>query len=216
MLDKSKISVLLVDDHAAVREGVRSCIDTTNDIYVIGEAADGNEALQRLNTVCPDVLLLDVMMPKMGGIDVLHRVMQRGDEVNVLIYSMYAEEQYAISFLQAGASGYLSKGTRLDELLKAIRQIASGKRYITDKVASLLADKYIDKQTRFPHEQLSTREFQVLCHLAAGENLTEMAEQMNLSIRTISTYRSRLLSKMRMKNNAELIHYAARNGLIHS
>lgn len=207
------IQVFIADDHAIVRDGLRMVLEAAGDMEVIGEADSGEQTLRLLQKMQPDVLLLDVAMPGLGGFDVLQRLMQKDSNIAVLVLSMYPEEQYALRFLKTGASGYLTKETASTQLVDAVRKVSQGKRYISQEVANLLADNLSGAHEGLPHERLSDREYQVLCHIASGKTVSQIADQMSLSVRTISTYRSRNLAKMRMSSNAELTHYAIKHGL---
>lgn len=208
------IKVFIVDDHALVREGLRMILSTAPDIEVVGEAHSGEAALMGLANCETDVLLLDMAMPGLSGYDVLQRLTQRKQRIAVLVLSMYPEEQYALRFMKSGASGYLTKEAVPSQLLAAIRQVAGGRRYVSPAVASLLADALCEPGESAPHERLSEREYQVLLHIASGKTPTQIAELMHLSVRTVSTYRSRILAKMRLTTSAELTRYAAINNLI--
>ena len=208
------IKVFIADDHALLREGLRMILSSAADIEVVGEADNGKATLDTLADTNANVLLLDMAMPGLSGYDVLQRMVLRKDPVAVLVLSMYPEEQYALRFMKAGASGYMTKEAAPSQLLDAVRQVAAGKRYVSPVVASLLADALCDSSEAAPHERLSEREYQVLLHIASGKTPTQIAELMHLSVRTVSTYRSRILVKMRLNNSAELTRYAAVNQLI--
>jgi len=208
------IKVFIADDHALVREGLRMILMGAHDITVVGEASNGEDVLANIADSGANVLLLDMAMEGLSGYDVLQRLMQRKQNISVLVLSMYPEEQYALRVLKAGASGYLTKDAAAAQLINAIRQVASGRRYVSPVVATLLADALCDTGDKPPHERLSEREYQVLLHIASGKTPTQIAELMHLSVRTISTYRSRILVKMRLHNSAELTHYAAVNQLL--
>lgn len=207
------IKVVIADDHAIVRDGLKMVLEAAGDIEVLAEAENGEQALRLLQQLEPEVLLLDVGMPGLGGFDVLQRLMQKGSKIAVLVLSMYPEEQYAMRFLKTGAAGYMTKESASTQLVDAVRRVAQGKRYISPEVANLLADSLSGDHEELPHERLSDREYQVMVHIASGKTVSQIAEQMNLSVRTISTYRSRILAKMRLGSNAELTHYAIRHGL---
>jgi DNA-binding NarL/FixJ family response regulator len=208
------INVFIADDHALLREGLRMILSAAPDISVVGEADNGEEVLNTLPTIDADVLLLDMAMPGLSGYDVLRHLMQRNHNIAVLVLSMYPEEQYALRFLKSGAFGYLTKESAPNQLLSAVRAAAAGKRYITPTVATLLADAVCETSEGAPHERLSEREYQVLLHIASGKTPTQIAELMHLSVRTVSTYRSRILVKMRLSNSAEITRYAAVNHLV--
>jgi len=207
------IRVLIADDHAIVRQGLRAILSDTTDMVVAGEAENGIRALQLLRDGSWDVVLMDVNMPDRNGIDTLKLVKKEFPKLPVLMLSMHPEEQYAVRALKAGASGYLSKQSAPEQLVLAIRQVASGKKYVSAEVAEQLATA-ITEDDRAPHERLSDREYQTLCMIASGKTLTQIGEELNLSVKTVSVYRARLLEKMKLKNNAELTHYGLKHGLV--
>ncbi len=207
------IRVLIADDHAIVRQGLRAILSDTADMVVAGEAENGVRALQLLRDGAWDVVLMDVNMPDRNGIDTLKLVKKEFPKLPVLMLSMHPEEQYAVRALKAGASGYLSKQSAPEQLVLAIRQVASGKKYVSAEVAEQLATA-IAEDDRAPHERLSDREYQTLCMIASGKTLTQIGEELNLSVKTVSVYRARLLEKMKLKNNAELTHYGLKHGLV--
>lgn len=207
------IRVLIADDHAIVRQGLRAILSDTDDMIVAGEAENGIRALQLLRDGHWDVVLMDVNMPDRNGIDTLKLVKKEFPKLPVLMLSMHPEEQYAVRALKAGASGYLSKQSAPEQLVLAIRQVASGKKYVSAEVAEQLATA-ITEDDRAPHERLSDREYQTLCMIASGKTLTQIGEELNLSVKTVSVYRARLLEKMKLKNNAELTHYGLKHGLV--
>lgn len=207
------IKVLIADDHTIVREGLKQIVRETCDIAVAAEASNGQEVLDKITRQHFDVIVLDISMPGLNGIEVLKQIHSQKPKVPVLILSIHPEEQYAIRVLRAGASGYLTKESAADELIKAIRKVSMGGKYITSSLAEKLA-LAIDINTEKPlHETLSDREFQVLTLIASGKTVKTIAEHLCLSKKTISTYRSRILEKMKMKNNAELMHYSIQHGL---
>ena len=208
------IKVIIADDHAIVRDGLRMVLEAAGDIEVIGEAENGADTLKLLQQMRPDVLLLDVAMPGLNGFDVVQRLNQKGEDLPVLVLSMYPEEQYALRFFKAGAAGYLAKDTASTQLVNAVHVVATGKKYISPEVATLLAETLSGAHEEESHERLSDREYQVMCHIGSGKTVSQIAEQMSLSVRTISTYRSRILAKMRMSTNAELTHYTIKHGLV--
>jgi len=209
-----RIRVMIADDHAIVRQGLRQILSDTEDMEVAGEACNGVEALQLSRQGEWDVVLMDVSMPDRNGIDALKLIRKEQPRLPVLILSMYPEEQYAIRALKAGAAGYLTKQSAPDQLVTAIRQVASGKKYVSASLAMELADAITDDTDRPLHERLSDREYQTLCMIASGKTLTQIAEELNLSVKTVSVYRARLLEKMRLRNNAELTHYGLKFGLV--
>ena len=207
------IRVLIADDHAIVRQGLRQILSDTPDLTVAGEAENGVQAVQMVRTGEWDVVLMDVSMPDRNGIDALKLIKKEYPRLPVLILSMYPEEQYAIRALKAGAAGYLTKQSAPELLVTAIRQVASGKKYVSPSLAEELANAIGDDCERPPHEKLSDREYQTLCMIASGKTPAEIAEALNLSVKTVSVYRARLLEKMNLRNNAELTHYGLKHGL---
>jgi len=208
------IRVLIADDHAVVRQGLRQILTETSDMSVAGEAANGLEALERARAADYDVLVLDITMPGRSGFDILKELRAEQPKLPVLILSMHAEEQIAVRLLKAGAAGYLNKESAPDELVKAIRKVVSGGRYVSPALAEKLAFEIDSDSDRLLHDSLSDREFQVLRLLASGQTVKEIAAELLLSVKTISTYRARILAKLNFSTNAELIHYAIQNQLI--
>ena len=207
------IRVLLTDDHAVVRRGIRQILTDHQDIEVVGEAANAGELTQLLRQQPCDVLLLDISMPGKNGIDALKALKKEWPRLQVLMLSMYPEDQFALRALRAGASGYLTKHAPLENLPEAVRRLASGKKYITPEAAEFMADVLDDNRDVPPHELLSDREFQTLRLIASGKTLSGIADELCISPKTVSVYRARLLEKMKLKNNAELTHYALKNNL---
>lgn len=207
------IKVLIVDDHTIVRQGLKQILDETADIVAAAEARNGREALALLRTCAFDVVLLDVSMPDMDGLSVINAIKPEHPKLPVLVLSMYPEEQFALRFLRAGASGYLTKESASEELIRAIRKVAQGGRYITLELAETLAFA-IDKDDRPPHETLSNREYQIMRLIASGKSTGDIAEALSLSVKTISTYRTRILDKMGLSSNAEIMRYAMQQGLV--
>jgi DNA-binding NarL/FixJ family response regulator len=208
------IKVLIADDHALIRKGLKQLLDDTNDMRMTGEAENGMQAIRMVDEGDFDVVLLDISMPDKHGIDVLKQLKVNHPQLPVLILSMHPEEQYALRSMKAGAAGYLNKQSAPGQLVTAIRQVASGKKYISTELAEQLADGLSQGYQELLHQTLSNREYQTLCLMASGKKLSEMAEIISLSPKTVSVYRSRLLEKMKLKNNAEAIHYAISNHLI--
>lgn len=207
--------VLIADDHAIVRRGLSQIVSETADLEVAAEASNGAEVLSLVESQPFDAVLLDINMPGMDGLDTLKQLQSIKPELPVLVLSMHAEEEYAVRVLKAGASGYMNKDSAPDELVAALRKISSGGRYMTEGVAESLFT-HLQAGTEGPlHASLSDREFQVLCLISSGNTVSEIAEQLSLSVKTISTYRARILDKMSMKNNAELTHYAIKNNLVY-
>lgn len=208
------IRVLIADDHTMVRKGLKELLEESPEIKVAAEAGNGQEAMAAVKKGGVDVVLLDIAMPGKNGMEVLKELKDRKPGLPVLMLSMYPEEQYAVRALRAGASGYLTKSSAPEELITAVKKVAKGGRYISPSVAEVLALELNPDSARPRHESLSDREYQVLCMLASGKPLKEIAHDLSLSTKTISTYRSRILQKMNMKSNAELIRYALDNHLI--
>jgi two-component system invasion response regulator UvrY len=208
------IRVAIVDDHAIVRAGLKQYFADQVDLKVTGEAANGREALDLVRKGEVDVLLMDLSMPDQSGVDALAAIKARAPELPVLILSGFPEEHYATTLLRQGAAGYLNKECDPEEIVKAIRTVHRGRKYITPGVAELLADGLSGAGEKPPHEQLSEREFQVFLRLAKGETIGHMADSMSLSVKTVSTYRTRVMEKMKLSSNSDLTYYALKNGLI--
>ncbi len=206
--------VLIADDHAVVRAGLRQFLETDQSIREIGEAATGRETLEQLRNGTWDLLLLDINMPDRSGLDVLRQVRSTHPDTRVLVLSGFPERQYAVNVLRAGASGFLSKESAAEELLKAVRAVLGGRRYVSSALAELLVSDLDGDAQRPLHARLSEREFQILCKLAAGRAVSEIADELCISVKTVSTYRSRVLQKMSLKTNADLTAYALHNSLI--
>lgn len=214
MSTKHTINVLIADDHAIVREGLKQILADTGDIAVAGEAENGLEAIKLVRQGKGDVLLLDISLPDRNGIEVLKQVRKEIPDVVVLILTMHREDQYAIRSLKAGAAGYLNKQSAPAELVNAIRQVAGGRKYVSAALAQELANQINEEREVPPHETLSDREFQTLTMIASGKTVSDIAQELALSVKTISMYRSRLLQKMKLRHNAELTHYAIKNRLV--
>ncbi|MCF7972612.1 MAG: response regulator transcription factor [Phycisphaerae bacterium] len=208
------LKILVADDHMVVREGLKQILGEVPDIIVAGEASDGVETLHKIREDHYDLVLLDIAMPGLSGLDVLKQLKSEKPELPVLMLSMYPEEQYAVRTLKAGASGYLTKESASDELIAAIRKVCSGGKYVTASLAEKLAS-CLDTYSETPvHERLSDREYQVVRMIASGKTVTEIADALCLSVKTISTNRSRALTKMGMKTNAEITYYAIKHDLV--
>jgi two-component system, NarL family, invasion response regulator UvrY len=208
------IRVAIVDDHAIVRTGLRQFFSEQVDLRVCGEASNGREALELVRQGDIDVLLMDISMPDQSGVDALVAIKARAPDLPVLILSGFPEEHYATTLLRQGAAGYLNKECDPEEIVKAIRTVFRGRRYISAGVAELLADTLGGDADKLPHDQLSERELQVFLRLARGETVGHIAEGMSLSVKTVSTYRTRVLDKMGLASNSDLTYYAMKNGLI--
>jgi DNA-binding NarL/FixJ family response regulator len=219
------IRVILCDDHALIRRGIRDTLSDAPDIEVVGEAGDYSELRGLLRTLgqaagtddktppC-DVLVLDINLPGRSGLDVLHVLKDEGSPLKVLVVSMYPEDQYAIRALRAGAWGYVNKGSDTHLLVDAVRMVAKGRKFITPEIAQMLAESLSQPQTEAAHEKLSDRELQTLVLIASGKRLSDIAQELTLSPKTVSVYRARVLEKLALSNNSELTVYAIRNGLV--
>lgn len=208
------IKVMVADDHAIVRRGLRQILAETSDIVVGGEAANAGDVRRLAREQRWDVIILDINMPGGSGIELLEDIRRERPEQAVLILTVYSEEQYAIRALRAGAAGFLTKDTAPDRLVDAVRKVAGGGRYISPELAERLAGHVAVDQRRALHENLSNREFQILRMIASGKTVSQIAAELSLSVKTISTHRARILAKMQMKTNAELTHYGVRCGLV--
>ncbi len=208
------IRIIIADDHAVVRTGLKQIIEQDPMLKVTAEASSGFELIEKVQEGNFDVILLDISMPGKDGLTTLMDLKRIKPNIPVLIFTVYPEDQYAIRLLKAGAAGYLNKECEPEELIEAIHRVASGRKYVSDNLAELLASK-LDSSEDIPlHEQLSDREFQVMCMIASGKTINEIANELHLSANTVSTYRNRIFEKMKFKNNAELTRYAIRNGLV--
>jgi len=210
------IKILVADDHAIVREGLKRILGSATDMAVTDEACTGQEVVEKVSRNDFDVLVLDISMPGRNGLDILRELRVIKPKLHVLMLSVFPEEQYAVRVIRAGASGYMTKDSAPDELVAAIQRISQGRKYVSPSLAERLAlDLEFASTTDKPlHELLSDREYRVMCMVAAGTRANEIAEELMLSVKTISTYRTRILRKMRMKSSAELTHYAIKHGLV--
>jgi two-component system invasion response regulator UvrY len=208
------IKIIIADDHPIVRAGMKQIISEAADMSVVDEAADGRQLLHKIREENFDVVILDITMPHIDGLDVLKQLKIEKPKLPIIILSIHPESQYALRVLKAGAAGYVTKTSAPEELIGAIRKVHRGGKYISPSIAEKLAFQLEADFEVMPHEALSDREYQVLCMLASGKTVTEIADALALSVKTVSTYRSRILEKMNMKNNAELIHYAVQNKLV--
>jgi DNA-binding NarL/FixJ family response regulator len=206
--------VLIADDHAVVRAGLKQFLVEDRAISAIGEAATGRETLERLRAEPWDLVILDIGMPDRSGIDILQQIRALHDRTRVLVLSGYPERQYALNVLRAGASGFIEKGTAPEELLRAVKAVLQGRRYVSATLAEQLVGELDGNGDKPLHSRLSEREFQVFCKLAAGRAVSQIAAELCLSVKTVSTYRSRILQKMNFETNADLTSYALRNQLI--
>jgi two-component system invasion response regulator UvrY len=212
--DQQAIRVLIVDDHAVVRRGLRALLSDGFRGAAFGEASDARQALEQLREKKWDVALLDITLPGRGGLDLLKELKAEWPRLPVLVLSGHTEDQFAVRALKAGAGGYMTKESAPEELAKAVRKLLAGGRYVSSALAEKLALGVKNDLTRTPHETLSDREYDVMFHIASGKTVTEIGEELSLSAKTISTYRARVLEKLGVKNSAEIVQYAFRNGLV--
>jgi len=208
------IKVILCDDHAMVRRGIRDTLAEAVDIQVVGESGSYSEVRDLIRTTPCDVLILDLNLPGRGGLEVLASLREDQSAIRVLIVSMFAEDQYAIRCLRAGADGYLNKAGDPSELIPAVRSLAKGRKYVTPEISEMLVSNLASPSTQSLHATLSERELQTLLKIASGKRLSDIAEELMLSPKTVSVYRARLLEKLKLSNNAELAVYAIRNELV--
>ena len=210
-----KTKIVIADDHAVVRRGLVQIISETSDLEVIAEAENGNALLEKIRSLHPDVVLMDINMPEKSGWDVILQLKSELPKLPVIVLSISPEKDFAVKFLKAGASGYLTKTSAPEQLVDAIRKVASGGKFVSPTLAEKLAFDLTEDSDTPPHESLSTREFQVLSLIASGKTVSEIADELGVSVPTVSTFRARILDKMSMKTNAQLTHYAIKNGLLH-
>jgi len=209
------IEVTICDDHQIVRDGLKQIMGLYPDIKVVGDdIASGESLIKNLKVIHPDVIILDISLPGRSGLEVLKQVKALYPEIGVLILSMYPEDQFAIRMLKAGASGYLNKDTAPEILIEAVRTISKGEDYISPDVANLLVGEVLSKAEEKPHKLLSDREYEVLLLLGQGNSVTEIGGKLSLSVKTISTYRLRLMSKLKLNSNADIVKYSIRNGIL--
>ena len=208
------IKVFIADDHPIVREGLKKIVFEISDITITGEASNGLEVINKVKSGKYDVVILDISLPGKSGLDVLREIKALNSRLPVLILSIHPEDQYAVRLLKSGASGYLSKDRAPDELIAAIRKVFRGEKYITSTIADKLVLGLNTDTTKPLYETLSNREFQVMCLIASGKTVKEIGEELYLSVKTVSTYRTRILEKMKIRNNAELTCYAVKNKLV--
>ena len=208
------INILIADDHAIVREGLKQIVAEEPDIKVIGEAENANQVFELLQSKEINIIILDINMPGKSGLEALKELRQDYPKIPVLILSMYSEEQYGLRAIKAGASGFLKKVSAPEELVKAIRKIFYGGKYISPELAEKLADTFEESRKALAHETLSNREFQIMCAIGSGKSAEEIAEELSISIHTVYSYRNRILEKMQLKSNVELTQYVIKNKLI--
>ncbi len=208
------IKVLIADDHAIVRRGLRQILAETPDIIVGGEAATGDEVLRLVRDQRWSAVILDISLPRGNGLELLTTIRREKPEIPVLILTAHPEEQYAVRCIKAGAAGFLTKESAPEQLIEAVRKIAGGGRYVTTELAETLASVLAGASPGAPHERLSDREFEIFKMLGSGRTVSQIAQQLALSVKTVSTHRARILKKMSLQTNAELTHYAMRNHLV--
>ncbi|MBK7631559.1 MAG: response regulator transcription factor [Ignavibacteriales bacterium] len=213
-MNNDKIKIVIADDHAIVREGLKQIVAEEKDMQVCGEAEDASGLMELLKKEKWSIVVLDINMPGKSGLEALKDIKQLYPDLPVLILSMFSEDQYGLRAIKAGASGYLKKVSATTELVVAIRKIVSGRKYINPVLAEKLAENFGHDKLNLLHDNLSDREFQIMCNIALGKSAEEIAEELSLSINTIYTYRNRILEKMSMKSNVELAQYAIQNKLI--
>ena len=212
-ISQAMIRVLITDDHAVVRSGLREFISGCPGLEVVAEAGSGSEALSAVRSVPLDAMLLDLSLPDIDGIELLRRIKAEKPDLPVIVFSVHAEDEYAVHAMAAGASGYLNKGGPPEEIVAAIRTAAGGARYVSPYLAERLLGSTLQHKEALPHEKLSRREMEVLLQLSKGVPLTKIGEQLNLSVKTIGTYRARIIEKMSLASNAELTRYVLKHRL---
>jgi DNA-binding NarL/FixJ family response regulator len=208
------INVFIVDDHELIREGLKKVLARESDIKVVGEARNSQALFEQMARISPDVIILDMTLPDKNGIDILKQMAVTHAEARVLVLSIHPEDRFAVRALRAGAAGYLTKNAETHDIVAAIRKIAGGGSYISPPLADQLAEHVVEHRSNPLHENLSDREYQVLLQLADGKKVTQIAENLNLSVNTVGTYRSRILEKMHMKSNSELTRYVLEHHLM--
>lgn len=213
-MSKPMIDILIVDDHAIVRAGLNTILELEKGFSVTGMAKNTAEALKIISSKKIDVMVLDVSLPGRSGLEIIKEAKQIQPLLKIIMLSIYPEDRFAIRALKAGASGYLTKEMAPEMIVEAIRKVSSGGKYITPVMAEKLADELNELSEKTPHERLSDREFDVMCMMGSGNSLVDIALKLGISDRTVSTYRTRILKKMSLKNNSEVIHYVIDNGLI--
>lgn len=207
------IKLLIADDHTVVREGIIRIIEQTSDLKVVAEAKDGLEVIEKVRSNKVDVVILDMTMPGKSGLDIIKELKTEHPKIKILVLSMHPEDQYELRVIKAGASAYLTKRTNPNELINVIRKVANGRKHISQQLAEKLAEDLDNKIGHSPHELLSDREFQIMCGLAVGKRIKEIAKELSLSAKTVSTYRERILQKMNLSSNAEITKYYLEHNL---
>lgn len=213
-MEENTIKLIIADDHSFLREGIKKTIHDEIDMKIVGEASNAAEAVSIIKEKMPDIAIMDISMPGKSGLDVLKDLKAMKLKIKVLILSMHPEDRFAIRALKAGAMGYLTKESAPDELVKAIRTILTGRKYVSKSLADKLIDILSDEMDKLPHENLSDREYDVFIKIASGKKAVEIATELSISVHTVNTYRARILEKMSMNSNVELTQYAMQNNLI--
>ncbi|MBL4664485.1 MAG: response regulator transcription factor [Nitrospinaceae bacterium] len=211
---QSKIRVFIADDHFVVRQGLKHVLNQNPDMEVVGEAEDGNQVLERIKDLEVDVILLDIEMPEKNGWEVMIQLKALYPKLNVLMLSIFSEDHYGLRLIKAGASGYMTKANASNQLHQAVRTVASGGKFISPSLTGKLIEELHNDTVKSPHEHLSKREFQVFCLIASGKKTKEIAQELSVSMATISTHRANILEKMGLKNSSDLLHYAFKNGFL--
>jgi two-component system invasion response regulator UvrY len=214
MSENARIKLLVVDNHPVVRAGIEFFIRDSNEIVIVGEAANGQEALRMARQIDVTMILIEIALNDRNGIDILKQIKREFPAISLIVFSSHREDQYAIRALKAGASGFLSKHAKGHELLTAIKQVASGLKFISPELAQEMANNLNNEHANEPHKLLSDREYQTMIMIASGNSVSDIAKELSLSVKTISEYRSRILLKMKLRHNAELTHYAIKNELV--
>jgi DNA-binding NarL/FixJ family response regulator len=213
-MEEKIVSIVIADDHAFLREGIKKTIQDEIDMKIVGEASNANEAMAIIKDLEPDVVIMDISMPGKSGLEVLKDLKAMKKKYRILILSMHPEDRFAIRALKAGAAGYLTKESAPDELVKAIRTVLTGRKYVSKALAEKLADILSDDMDKQPHELLSDREYEVFIKIASGKKAVDIASEISISVHTVNTYRARILEKLNMNSNVELTQYAMHNNLI--
>jgi two-component system invasion response regulator UvrY len=213
-MQSNKIRVAIVDDHSVVRSGLMKILKDEPDIEVVAEADGHVQLFKALDNTTPDIIVLDVSMPGKNGLEILKELKQTNPEIKVLILSMHPEDRFSVRMMKAGAAGYLTKESAVEDLVSAIRQVSANGKYITMSLAEKLVHSFEDNSDKLPHEKLSDREFQIMCMIASGIKVKDIAEKLFLSPATVATYRARVMEKMQLKSNVDMSNYVSRNNLI--